>query len=351
MSDGRPSDSTAAAVLAALRKPELAVGAGASVLLFLTIGLIPGLGLLLGMFSPVPLFYLYYRRGRVFGLTAAGVSLGMVLVVYSAMGSPAGSLAYLEYCLLAAALAETSRMGLTPGKVIGGAALAVILFGLVLFYSSGPGEPDGVDMDTRELLEQQVRASIELYRPLLEAPPSSPGPGEIEPGRPLDETASSPFGDDTIERLVKFLASIFPGLAVIGAVMMAWINFLVGRALVRRSGTPWPPALSDLKTWSAPDLLVWVLLAAGFAVFVMDGGIATAAVNVLMVAGLAYFFQGLAVAAFWMHKKSFPPTVRGVIYFLILAQQYLALIVAAVGLIDLWADFRKLKAAEPGDTR
>ena len=351
MSDGRPSDSTAAAVLAVLRKPELAVGAGASVLLFLTIGLIPGLGLLLGMFSPVPLYYLYYRRGRLFGLTAVSVSLGMVLVVYLAMDHPAGTLAYLEYCLLAAALAETSRMGLTPGKVIGGAALVVILFGLVLLYSSGMGESDETEADTRELLEQQVRDSLDLYRPLLDAPPPTPGPGEKASGRPSDEAASSPIGDDTIERLVKILANIFPGLAVIGAVMMAWINFLVGRALVRRSGTPWPPALTDLKTWSAPEPLVWVLLVAGFAAFVMDGWTSTAAVNVLMVAGLAYFFQGLAVTAYWMNKKSFPPPVRGVIYFLILAQQYLALIVAAVGLIDLWADFRKLKAAVSGDAK
>jgi uncharacterized protein YybS (DUF2232 family) len=46
--------------------------------------------------------------------------------------------------------------------------------------------------------------------------------------------------------------------------------------------------------------------------------------------------------SFFFQSKNVPAFLRAFGYFLVFAQQFLLLIVAMVGLIDTWVDFRKL---------
>jgi len=56
-----------------------------------------------------------------------------------------------------------------------------------------------------------------------------------------------------------------------------------------------------------------------------------------------YFCQGLAIMAFYFKVLSMPPAARGLIYFVTIVQPVLAALVCAVGIFDLWIDFRRLK--------
>jgi hypothetical protein len=67
--------------------------------------------------------------------------------------------------------------------------------------------------------------------------------------------------------------------------------------------------------------------------------------NLLALAAVVYFVQGLAITAFYLERLRVPRPLRLVGYALLGAQQYLSLAVAAVGLFDLWIDFRRLKQA------
>ena len=52
---------------------------------------------------------------------------------------------------------------------------------------------------------------------------------------------------------------------------------------------------------------------------------------------------GLAIVAYFFHKNNVPRFLRSATYILIIFQQIFALLVAALGLFDLWGDFRRLK--------
>jgi len=62
----------------------------------------------------------------------------------------------------------------------------------------------------------------------------------------------------------------------------------------------------------------------------------------LIVICAVYMFAGLAIVSYFLKKSPFPAGFRYLIYFLIFAQQIVTLLVTAVGLFDLWIDFRKL---------
>jgi uncharacterized protein YybS (DUF2232 family) len=118
------------------------------------------------------------------------------------------------------------------------------------------------------------------------------------------------------------------------------VNLLAGRLLFRRNGVAFPD-FGDLAAWKAPERLVWILIAAGGLVIVPMEGTAIVGMNLLILCGLAYLFQGLAIAAFFFRQKRIPVLFRWLFYALLLIQQYMLIIVIAFGLFDMWVDFRK----------
>jgi uncharacterized protein YybS (DUF2232 family) len=93
--------------------------------------------------------------------------------------------------------------------------------------------------------------------------------------------------------------------------------------------------------WRAPELLIWALIATGFAAVLSVGVVQTVALNLLVVLLPVYFLQGLAVAEHFFTRKGLPPLWRGLSYLLLLLLNPLPMIVTGVGIFDLWADFRK----------
>ncbi|MCL2670151.1 MAG: YybS family protein, partial [Syntrophaceae bacterium] len=63
--------------------------------------------------------------------------------------------------------------------------------------------------------------------------------------------------------------------------------------------------------------------------------------NIVILCSLLYFFQGLAIATYLFKARRVPVALRWVFYILLAIQQYLAILVIAVGLFDLWVDFRR----------
>jgi uncharacterized protein YybS (DUF2232 family) len=55
-----------------------------------------------------------------------------------------------------------------------------------------------------------------------------------------------------------------------------------------------------------------------------------------------YFFQGIAIVAFYFEKKQFPRVVRFFLYALIALQQLILLAVIGLGFFDMWVNFRRL---------
>ena len=86
------------------------------------------------------------------------------------------------------------------------------------------------------------------------------------------------------------------------------------------------------------------MIVSGFIMFIPGlESVKTLAANFLLVFGACYFFQGLAIIAFYFNKNNVPRFVRGVVYLFIVFQQIFTLLVVGLGLFDLWVDFRRLR--------
>jgi uncharacterized protein YybS (DUF2232 family) len=107
-----------------------------------------------------------------------------------------------------------------------------------------------------------------------------------------------------------------------------------------------PSILWRFCRFKNPEKLVWVLIASGFALLAKNDLVTRAALNVLIVAIALYFVQGMAVAVHFFKKFQVSRFVRFIFYGLSFLQPYLMVLVAAVGLFDLWCDFRTPKKQE-----
>jgi uncharacterized protein YybS (DUF2232 family) len=73
-------------------------------------------------------------------------------------------------------------------------------------------------------------------------------------------------------------------------------------------------------------------------------GIAIAGMNLLILCGLIYLFQGLAIVAFFFRRKRVPVFFQWLFYALLFVPLYMLVmlvIIIALGLFDMWVDFRK----------
>ncbi|MGQ9689006.1 MAG: DUF2232 domain-containing protein [Desulfobaccales bacterium] len=138
----------------------------------------------------------------------------------------------------------------------------------------------------------------------------------------------------------NLLPRILPALALINTALVAWLNVLVVGIIARRQG--WDDAGEPLAQWACPEWLVFVLVAAGFALLAPPPWVRTIGLNLLLVVSLAYFCQGLAVVAALMQRYQAPQLLRALVYILAFINP-LIIIVMLLGLADLWLDFRRLR--------
>jgi uncharacterized protein YybS (DUF2232 family) len=351
MDPNQSSGSLSQAVFASLKEPAMLTGTAAAAGLFMSMAFLPILGVFVGSFTPAPIIYHYVRRGPVFGLTMAGLGLVTVFLIYAAFGRTMGALVFAEYTVMAAVMGQCLYWRFGAGVGIAAATASVVAMGaaVVMIGSFSLGQNPWNFLRVR--VQQQLAQTMTLYAPpdtRTDAGRSAETPTQ-QPGEDLIElTAEEREFQQRLDRLSGALLRLFPGMMVIGAALVAWANFLLVRVLLARTGIH-PEEWTSLRKWRSPEQLVWLLILAGFSVFLPLGGFKTLGQNVLLVLGLVYFFQGMAILAYWLNAKGAPAFVRVFLYTIIALQIYLAIMIAVVGLFDLWFDFRKLKTAPSGE--
>jgi len=144
--------------------------------------------------------------------------------------------------------------------------------------------------------------------------------------------------DQLAHAAIRFL----PALLLIGGAGLWLINL--------RLSARWAawPQMHALSRWCLPDAVIWLLIASGFALFVPNATVAVVAGNVFAVVIACYFVQGMAIITYFFERFSLPRTLRVATYLVIAFQQVVAGLVVALGVFDLWGDFRHL-TARPAD--
>jgi uncharacterized protein YybS (DUF2232 family) len=165
--------------------------------------------------------------------------------------------------------------------------------------------------------------------------------------RSLQLYAEMGVASDTLMRLrsaapalARAMSSLVPGLVVALDIILYWWTLILSRKILKALGLErWGP--STLIDWGMPYPWVWITIMGGIMALLPGELLPTVGVNLLMAMGSLHFLQGIGVVASFFQKRSVPAFLRGIFYGLIFLQQAVVLGVAAMGLFDIWFDFRR----------
>ncbi|MBW1988378.1 MAG: DUF2232 domain-containing protein [Deltaproteobacteria bacterium] len=293
---------------------------------FLALALyLPVLGTALSLFLPLPLIYYRLSLGGRGGAVALAFAAAFLAAAGRSDAAAVGALVYFALLLLGFLQGTFIEKRFPLEVVVGGGALlaagtAGALF-LIIYSATGGAVADHLRSQITTFLQALLKARQDMGAPL----------------------AQQELIAENMDQVVTGWMRLMPALAAAWILFASWVNFLAARRIAAARGLAFPP-YGDLTRWKAPEALVWVLIGCGILAWVPETR--PAGVSGLLILGMVYFFQGVAVIEFWLEKKSAHGALKLIVYLLIALWQILLLLVAAVGLFDLWADFRRLSKTE-----
>jgi uncharacterized protein YybS (DUF2232 family) len=291
----------------------------ATVLLFVSAAVFPPLGVGLFPFVPQPVLWFGLKYGVLNGMGVAFVAMVGLLL----LGGKELALVYSLFVAVAGLLfVLLGRLRAIERLVVGTAS--VIFVGAAMLLRLLYGSWSSILQEMKSGITDSIMSAVRMYEK-MDIPQESLN-----------------LLKDRAPEMADMALQILPAMAFIGLALIVLFNvlFLCRRFPDRRA--QWLAA-ETLREWKAPDALVWGLIVCGFIVFIPGfDTFKLIAVNILLVVVTGYFFQGLAIVAYFFHKNNVPRIFRGMIYFFIAFQQICTLLVAGLGLFDLWGDFRRL---------
>lgn len=297
-------------------------GVAITSLTFLSVALIPFLGSVILILSSLPILYYYSKMGRRWGWAVFIVSLCAVAIILQSCDSTAIlPVLFVSGCLgiiLSEVLKKSYSIEITTLFL---ASLLLVMWSSFILYE---GALSGIRpwRLIEGYIDRNIQDNIQIYAK-LDVP---------------DATLN--LIRDNAKQISGFFMNIFPSLAFISAVFAVWLNILSGREIFNKKAL-WYPDFGDLSCWSAPERLIWLLIAGGGMLLIPVEWARVTCLNLLFVCLFIYLFQGLAIISFFFHRKHVPRLFRMILYVLIFVQQYVTILVVAIGLFDLWFDFRK----------
>jgi uncharacterized protein YybS (DUF2232 family) len=224
-------------------------------------------------------------------------------------------------------LSEVLRKNYSIEMTVLYSTMLLLALGLIFLFYFSATEWKGPLTLIESYIADVVKENIDMYSQLS---------GSYEQTELLRKNAAD---------ITRFLTNLLPALVLAGTTFFVWLNVLLGRFLFQRHGM-WYPDFGDLSRWKIPDKIVWFLIVSGILVLVPVRVIRIVGLNILIILLFFYLFQGLSIINFYFNKKNMPMFVRVFCYVLIFVQQFFLLLVVGLGLIDVWADFRKLEKAK-----
>ena len=289
---------------------------------FLAGGAIPLVGGILMMLAPAPI--LIYAVGRPSPNLRAIIAVVLATAFVAALWGPIGGLAYFVSFGLATAIMCYMLERRSSFEMITAVGAGVMVATSVVVVLAMVGGPDALIKTVHDSLTQMVVRGQDFNKLLG------------MPAIPADTQAS----------VISLTMQLSPAFALLIAASTMLLNL---RVFWRWAG---PARLAynlfgDLSRWSAPEWMVWLLLASGFGLFIPVRAISDIALNGFICIAAVYFCQGLAIIGFYFQSLAVPSIVRGIIYFVVFAQPFVAALVGTAGVFDMWIDFRRLKPPSP----
>jgi len=298
---------------------DLATGIVVTCLAVAVCTVVPIAGLMGSAFIPVPLVFFRAKLGRPAATVIALAALGCAVL----LGGRLEVLFFGELLLIGFAMGELMARQWPLEKTVAAVCVAVMIAGLAGLLASSLGTGQGLLTTLSEGVRYHLELSLQLYQQM---------------GLSEDQLH---FLESSIEGIQQVLVGMMPALVIDSTLMVTWISLLAARGVCQRRGLPFPD-YGALNRWKAPELMVWGVIGSGVLLLVPTLSAKMVGLNGLVVFMVIYFFQGMAVVAFFFQKKQIPRLARMVLYGLIAVQQLVMLAVIGVGFFDTWFNFRKL---------
>lgn len=298
-------------------------GSVATVTLFLAFVYLPVVGTIPGLFASAPAAFYALKRGRGTGLA---IVLGSCALLLGIADPAAAAIYLLQAGVLSLALPEflLRHKGGARSVIYSVAITITVLLVAALVYVAATGA------DLHAKINKGVQTSINQTALLYE-----------KAGVKGDELKAL---QDSMHQAGQLVVTIYPALVTVAYGLIACMNLMLLSGIVARMRMP--VYVGDFRKYKNPEPLVWLLIAAGFGTLVPENLSHIASLNVLIVMGALYATQGFAIISFFFRKLQVPIFIRLLASLLLIFQPMMVLAVAALGVFDLWADFRSPKKQE-----
>ena len=296
---------------------------GAATILLLASALIPLIGPLFSLVTPLPFLYYSAKLGVRQGLKLVGITILLTALISALLHYPQLIFLCLEFSLMGVIVAEIYRRELTIGLSVLVATSTVLLIGLLVLTAAGLRQNMGPLEMLYAYVESSLGQSVQVYENMGASPEKAQEFGEY------------------LTVVANVISKIYPSLLIIGTGFVVWFNIIVSRPIFQMRNLPYPP-YGALDRWRAHEFMVWGVIAAGFSLFLPSSSIRWLSTNALIVMMAVYVFQGLSILVFFLNKYRVAPWIRLGAYFLILFQQIFIIGLAVAGLFDQWIDFRRI---------
>jgi hypothetical protein len=296
---------------------------GVSWLLLLAVEMVPWIGLLFSAVILVPMVFLGLR-GSLNDVLAGGVAF--TIATFLLLGLPATVLFALGVWAPSAVMVAMIRQRRSVDAAILWPSIGPLVAGVLgVMAQLGTGGAAPV-ASLRTALRGQFEDALSLYR--------SMGMTEQE----LKAMAGH------IDQAVTALLVLSPSVLLCSVVAIVLTNYGLVRRFAGGVPAPWSQDIPSLNRWQLHDGWVWGLIGSLLLMLVPAMPYRFVWLNVLVVVLFAYLLQGTAVVNHWAIARGVPRWVRYSVTALLLIQPLLLALLVFIGIADIWADSRKLRA-------
>ncbi len=285
--------------------------------------IIPVIGQILALLTPVPLILLSLRRGRVEGLIALGTSAALIAILG---GWQAAAILLCTFGLMAVVIAEGMRKQMKPEQIslLGGLFPIAVIGILAAFYFVRAGKSPIAAIE--EYLRTSIAEAAAVYTKMG-----------------LKDMATMVTA--VTDSFVHYLVRLIPAITIATSVIQAATCYGISRAVILKKEVSSPLAgQTALALWHAPDSWVWGLIVA-LAILVIPNELSRLiGWNLAILFAVVYLAQGTAIVEYYLKKVRIRPFMRGLILALVLAMPSIVFAIA-LGIVDIWADFRKVRGS------
>ncbi len=284
---------------------------------FVVLGVIPGI------FTPLPALYYGLKNGRASGAVIVGISAAIL----AALGQvPLTALYLVLFGITSLVLPVLVTVG--KGGARSMAYTVAINAAVLILVAAAYGLSQGVDVHRQVL--KVIDYSITQMSGFFE-----------KSGFTGDELQSM---QHVLKQGGALIGRTYPALILVGLACVAGLNLLALKRFAARLPQLLP--VGEFRQFRNPEPLIWPLIVAGFALLINSATVTDVALNVLIAILFLYFMEGLAVILYFFDRFAVPVFIRVIFYVLLTLQPYLAIAVAVVGIFDLWGNFRTPKHRE-----